>query len=360
MRILSLPVDSGGCGHYRIRQPFSMVKAYTDSDAYVISDKDDMVAVSKAIGMADVLMCRPGSEEGLRQILEVYRKQGIDIRWGMDIDDNTEAISPYSYHYKEYGQEEFYDNNLKKWLWKHGESEFDLNRNRKRMADLIWGLRNAHFVTVTTKRLAKYVKKYNKNVKVLPNCLNLDNWWKLPFKKNEKPRIGWAGGVSHYEDIYTIREPLNKIMREFDATFVSIGSAYGGLFDEDNKHRLEIHPWVPFKGHSFHMMCMNLDFAIIPLANLPFNHYKSSVKWYEMSAMGIPSIVSNVPPYSDEVEHGKTGFLYSDEQQAYEYMKMLILEPEKGEVIANNARKWVEDNRDAQKCAKMWVEAYGH
>jgi O-antigen biosynthesis protein len=155
-----------------------------------------------------------------------------------------------------------------------------------------------------------------------------------------------------------LKKPLNELMRKYQFKLVMAGSHFEGIIDEDNRHLVEVMSWLPFKGHSYRMMCMSLDIALIPLADLPFNHYKSSIKWYEMSAMGVPSIVSNILPYSEDIEHNKTALGYKDEKQFYDSLVSLIENEQLRKKIGFNARKWVEQNRDARKNAKMWIDAY--
>lgn len=366
IRVISLPVDDGGCGWYRIRQPFEMIKRFTDSDAYIVDhQKDNMMAVMEGLAIADTIVYRQGAEMGvpaLKKAIGDYftqtKREPKKQKWVLDIDDNIELISPYSEHYHAYGTEEFFDKHLDKWLWKDGESDFDLARNRTRVASLIRGMKEADLVTVTTHKLAEYARNYTPNVKVLPNCVNLDRWWKLPLKRNEQLRVGWSGGISHYEDWYSIREPLNRLMKEYQFKLVMVGSNFMGLIDDENRHLVEVHDWVPFKGHPYRMMCMALDFAIIPLADLPFNHYKSSIKWYEMSALSIPSVVSNLLPYREDIKHEKTGLLYKNSKEFYQSMTCLITRPTIRHSIGTEARKWVEENRSAKQWAEPWVEAY--
>jgi glycosyltransferase involved in cell wall biosynthesis len=356
LKLLALPCDDGGCGNYRIRQPFEMIKRFTDHDCHIIdTHKDDMLAVAQAIALADVVIGRQGAEEGMRQLRS--KPEYKQAKWVLDIDDNIELISPYSEHYSEYGTEEFYDKNSGKWIWKDGES-IDLAKNRARVASLTQGMKEVDLVTVTTPKLAEYARKYNKNVAVLPNCVNLERWWKLPLKPNKRLRVGWSGGISHYEDWFAIKDPLNRLMEEYQFTLVMVGSRFEGIVEPQNRHLVESHDWVPFKGHSYRMMCMNLDLAIIPLADLPFNHYKSAVKWYEMSAMGVPSVVSNVTPYKEEAKQEENALTYSNPDQFYQAMSHLLNDTQKRGRIGSSALEWVKTNRDAKECAKLWIDNY--
>ena len=351
---MGMPVDNGGCGWYRIRQPFEMIQRFTPNDTHIIDQqKDNMVEVSKAMEMANILVTRPGGEVGIKQILSM--PEYIGKAWALDIDDNTELISPYSNHYEEYGTEEVKHEG--KDLWKDGVAGFSIEKNKKRLADHIWGLKNANLVTVTTKNLKEYASQYNKNVAVLPNCINFENWWKLNLIPNRQLRVGWSGGSSHYEDLYSIKEPLNKLMREFQFKFVYFGHGFPGIIDEDNKHLLESHSWIPFEGHSFRSMCMALDIAIIPLSDMKFNQYKSSIKWYEMSAMGVPSVVKNILPYSEDINDSNS-MRYRTEKEFHDALKTLLLMPDKRQEIGGNAYSYVLANRDAKVWADKWVNAY--
>lgn len=365
LKILSLPVDRGGCGWYRVRQPFEMIKVNTIHDAHVVSKDDNMLAVAEALSVADIIVVRQGGEVGLPALKSTIDKYGKEIgknrsikaKIVLDIDDNMEVTSPYSQHYDEYGIKEFYDNNQKKWVWKDGENNFNLARNRQRIMSLMRVMIEADLVTTTTKHLADYARRFNKNVAVLPNSVNFDKWDKLPFKLNEQLRIGWAGGISHYEDWWTIKEPLNRLLRKHRFKLVSIGTHFPGVIDEDLRDLVEIRPWVPFEAHPYRMMCMNLDIALIPLADLPFNKYKSAIKFIEMSAMGVPSLVSNITPYKEEITDD-TAMSYINEQEFEQNLEKLILSAQLREKLGNNALKWARQNYNAAKNAKLWIDAY--
>lgn len=356
LKILSLPVDRGGCGQYRVRQPLAMISAYTPHDTHIVDkDKDDMMAVYEALKVADIIIVRQGGEDGVRMLKQKYPE--IKAKWVLDIDDNIELISPYSEHYREYGIQEFFDSNKKVWIWKDGQSGFNRHSNYQKLKSLIASYSEMDLVTCTTNKLAEYVRKYTDKVAILPNCVNLDNWWKPNFKPHRRLRIGWSGGVSHYEDFYEIKEPLNQLMDEYDFDLVLVGADFRGILKDKHKKRCEVRGWVEFTGHSYHMMMMNLDIAVIPLASLPFNEYKSSIKFLEFSAMGVPSVVKDMLPYSEDI-NSKNSVPYKTAKQFYNGLKDLIEKPQLRNKIGFAARKFVENNYDARKCATMWIDTY--
>jgi glycosyltransferase involved in cell wall biosynthesis len=260
---MSQPVDDGGCGWYRVRQPFESIKRFTPDDAYIIDPhKDNMEEVVEAMGQTQVMVMRPGAEAAFWMMKN--KPEFSHLKWVMDIDDNIEQISPYNYHYQDYGVEDFYDKNIGAWLWKHGERNWDAKKNLIKLQNHLNVYKHVDMITVTTPLLASYAKQYNDNVVILPNCINFERWWKLPLKKNRIPRVGWSGGISHYEDWHSIKEPLNELMREHPFRLIVAGNDFKGIVDEDNRHLVESHDWVPFKGHPYRMMVMNLDVAVIP------------------------------------------------------------------------------------------------
>lgn len=367
MKILALPCDKGACGWYRVRQPLAKIKALTGHETHVIDkEADNMLEVAESLAIADVIIMRTGGEMGrdtLTSIVEAYgreTKQNLKIKakWVMDIDDNLELISPYSEHYRDHGTNEYYDQNSEKWVWKNGQEGFDAHKNRAKAMRLMTGLIEADMVTVTTEKLAENARMYNKNVRVLPNCIDGEKWWKLPLKHDPSQlRIGWNGGISHYEDWYTIKKPLNKLLRKYKFKLVMVGSHFTGIVDQDLRHLVEVHPWVPFDAHSYRMMALNLDIAVIPLADLPFNHYKSPIKLVEMSAMGVPSVVANVLPYSIDPVGAAVPY-FSNESQFEKELTRLIEDIEWRDKVAVSAYEYAHRDYSADKNVGLWIDAY--
>lgn len=344
-----MPVDSGGCGNLRVRQPLQLIKEYTEHDTHVVDLKEDnSVAISQAMLAADVVLFRQGGEAGIRKLREI--PEYAHLKYVLDIDDNIELISPYSEHYKEYGTAEFKD------IWVDGKAGFDLTRNRQRVASLLQGLREADLVTVTTEKLGEYARQYNQSVAVLPNALDLRHWYPLRLKPNKRLRVGWSGGVSHYEDWYSIKAPLNALLKRYQFTLVSAGAHFAGVIDPENRHLVEVLPWVPFSAHSYRMMTLALDAAIIPLADLPFNHYKSAIKLAEMSAMGVPSVVARVGPYKAEKTY--PGPFYTSPETFFYQLETLLTEPKKRRELGGKVRHWAEAKHDQTKQLDRWVSAY--
>lgn len=67
------------------------------------------------------------------------------------------------------------------------------------------------YVTTTTEIFANEIRKFNKNVVILPNAIDPSEpqFQKKEVKSDKKLRIGWLGGSSHLQDLNIIRQGLN-------------------------------------------------------------------------------------------------------------------------------------------------------
>lgn len=351
MKVLSLPVDFSACGQYRVRKPLEGLNLYTEADCHVIDyQKDNMVEIIKAMSVADVIFMRPGAEIGMAKIKAIPELSKMKAKWVMDIDDNTEVISPYNEFYRSYGVDNYKHDDID--VWKDGEKGFNIKANIERLNSLKIGLRTADMVTVTTEKLKEHALKYNKNVYVNDNTIDFNHWWKLSKTENKPLQVVWQGSPSHYEDWYAIKEPLEKLMDEFDFEVTMLGSQYSGIFSKKHLKRVRSLPWVPFEAHSYRMMSLQADIGIIPLADLPFNWYKSAIKLYENQAMGVPSVVSNILPYAGSFVEGETALGYKDSGEFYSQMKKLLTNKSMRSYISDEGNRWVKENKSLESESK--------
>lgn len=74
-------------------------------------------------------------------------------------------------------------------------------------------------------------------------------------------------------------------------------------------------PILPLEDFRNLLLSLPNPIGIIPLDNSKFSNCKSAVKFFEYAMLGMPSICSEVPPYSDVIEDGRTGFLARNTQK---------------------------------------------
>lgn len=347
IKILSLPVGMDACSYYRIKKVFQGIEKIEPGTTHVIDSlRDNMEALPYIFASADVIYVRPGAESGMFKIKQMTEVP-THAKWVLDIDDNMEEIDPLSSFYQGYGQHEVaYDdqNGKRRVLWKDGKDDFSLVKNKEKIASLIKAMKEVDLITTTTPILADYANQYNTNVSVNRNTIDLDVWWKINGKINKPLRILWHGSPSHFDDWAEIQEPMAKLFDEYEFDLYMLGSNYKSLFPKKYHNRLKTYPWVAFDAHSFRCMSLQPDMAIIPLKDSVFNRHKSAIKWLEMSAMSVPSIIANNTPYKEVINDGKTALAYNNKDEFYQKFKQLIENKGMRSNIGNAANQEVRKN----------------
>lgn len=211
-------------------------------------------------------------------------------------------------------------------------------------------------VTTTTKDLANYIRKFNKNVHIIPNMLPQEHWEgiKHVWRDDGKVIIGWAGSVSHWSDLKILTGTIEQIVDEYENTEFHIAGM----------------PQFPFKPHprikqlpvinveDYGRLLASFDIALAPLTDSIFNKGKSDLKFLEYSMAGVPIISSKVGPYIDSIEHGVTGLLARNPKDWIKNLRRMIENEDLRKEIAQNAYEYAQ-TRTMDKNIWLWEKAFG-
>ena len=216
----------------------------------------------------------------------------------------------------------------------------------------------ADLVTTTTDYLAQNLAKYCQNVKVLPNCLDLERWDvpKLTNTSKDEIRIGWAGSITHLKDLEYVRKPLVKLLRgDKRIKLVLCGDLrLKSMFEGLN---VECMLGVPFEFWPTKLSGLRLDIGIAPLRNSEFNKCKSPIKFYEYSIMKVPGVYSPTV-YNFRGFDNKFGMVCSSQAQWYRCLKNMVEHPVLREDIVSNSYAYVKARKGLNKNINLWVKVY--
>ncbi len=181
----------------------------------------------------------------------------------------------------------------------------------------------ADCVTVSTEPLAEQMRAFNANVVVCPNYIPA---WLLehtpPQRQDGVITIGWGGSATHSMDFGEAGPQLRRFLeRNPNTEFHAIGTDYTSWMRLP-KDRCRFTPWIP--GVESFFRAIDFHIAIAPLRPHVFNQSKSWIKALEAAALGIPIVASDLLPYRDFVEHGKTGFLVKRDHEWGRYLRDLV------------------------------------
>lgn len=247
-------------------------------------------------------------------------------------------------------------------LWKDGEGDFDVKRNRGTITILNQSWKLMDGMTFSTQRMADYyVPELGlKRAYVYPNSVVFDDYPKIPIHRETGTiKVMWQGGDSHYADWYGIRDWLPWTCSQFpEVRWLIFGSKFPFIHNTIPADQFRYVNWVPYQAYRIRLATLDFDFTVIPLADNKFNRAKSCIKWYEASALPEPRpvLAARVPPYSDEIIDGETGLLYSNEEEFKVKFEALVRDAKLRQTLAENAKDWVATHRDAHKTAVPYME----
>lgn len=381
LKVLFLPADDGGCGYHRIRM---WNKAFQDlkvADSQLLDPGEDEKEVRLAIDAADVVVSRLNTLPYLKLIKQTWPNKVVVF----DHDDNTLEVKPSNPSYKDYGtmdiwvdskdvtQTDFYKNQtmgvkLKMEekgalpLWATGITPgFNRYLNLEQHVGLIYSLLACNLATSPAPTLTTMWARYSDFVATIPNCLDFSYYPDVEVKRKRDKgeiRMGWSGGSSHSADWKSVMPVVKKMIKKYPRLKVVICGSYFPENFKDIEDNVEYHPWTKWEAHAYRMKLMDLDFALIPLADdESFNIYKSELKMMEFAALKIPMIIKDQLPYSPFIEKGKNCLAYKTEAELEKCMEKMIAGLYPTDMVAN-AYEWVTSERDILKVAPKVVAIY--
>lgn len=319
LAICGIPFAPDGSGYYRFWLPYKQL-IDRSFHRFIIPPPGQFPTLEQIMQLDVLAMQRPAGIEGVRMMEQLAGR----VKVVYETDDDMLQVNP------------------------SGLPHLDDERMRETIRRC---LRLADLVTVSSEPLASQVRRYNDNVRVLPNFIDEGL---LNIVRPRRPRLtlGWAGGPSHLVDMVTVAEPLTRVLErnpQVDMHFM--GFDYSPLVGRDCR----LSGWKQNVWDYYNLI--DFDIAVIPIADKPFNRSKTPIKALEMAALGIPVVASNLPPYSEFVADGKTGYLVSSATEWERRLDELIHDEAARAELGANAKEQARD-WTIQDGWKLWNSAY--
>ncbi len=217
-------------------------------------------------------------------------------------------------------------------------------------ARLQYALKRCDRLVVSTDYLAEAYRGFISDIKVVPNRLEQASW--LPFRSQrrtcDKPRIGWAGGTTHQGDLLLLKGIIEQTRDEADWIF------FGMCPDEIRPLLAEYHPLVTFSEYPSYLASLNLDLAVAPLTETPFNRGKSNLRLLDYGVLGIPVVCTDIEPY----RNSPACRVNNSVAEWTEAIRARIHDPEAREREGDAMRRWVLDGYLLENHLEEWLEAH--
>jgi O-antigen biosynthesis protein len=215
---------------------------------------------------------------------------------------------------------------------------------------LKYALAHCDRMVVTTDFLADAYRQFISDIRVVPNRLEQEIWLPLQSLKRtaKKPRIGWAGGISHQSDLVLLKEVIDQTRDEADWIF------FGMCPDELRPLLAEYHAWRDFSDYPSRLAALNLDIAVAPLAHTPFNQGKSNLRLLEYGILGLPVVCTDIDPYRDS----PACCVANTSASWIEALRARIYDSDAREQEGRDMRRWVQRHYLLENHLEDWLSAH--
>lgn len=272
-RILGLPLQ-GGSGDYRMIHPFgALSRAGIAQCEYIRFEKGEErpISVTEMARLApDALVMHAALHDVEILALESYRRFLPGMKRVYMLDDLVTQVPEKSSVYRSF------------------MSTFRDAKSRLRKS-----LAHCDRLIVSTPPLAELCKDMIADIRVIPNRLERDVWTTLKSlrRQGKKLRVGWAGAQQHAGDLALVAPVVKALADEVDWVF------FGMAPDDCAGCIKELHGFVPIHQYPAKLASLNLDLAIAPLEQNPFNEAKSNLRLLEYGVLGWPVVCTDITPY---------------------------------------------------------------
>ncbi|MBU2766769.1 glycosyltransferase family 4 protein [Acidithiobacillus ferrivorans] len=130
------------------------------------------------------------------------------------------------------------------------------------------------------------------DIRVVPNYVERARWGQHRTRPNRegRPRVGWAGGVSHQGDLEIIADVVKATYKEIEWVFM-------GMCPDAMRPYVTFVPPVPLDQYPQKLVSLGLELGVAPLEIHPFNEAKSHLRILEYGILAIPIVCTDIFPY---------------------------------------------------------------
>lgn len=331
IKVLVLPSDRTGVGKFRSVDPHIMLQNLYNDDFHIDIDYEPKISDPNFWKKYQIVHVHRNIGQNYDQTPTLIRNlKSMGITVVVDIDDY--------------------------WLPTKEHPIHSIILQDKIHEKIVANLKEASYVTTTTDIFANEIRKFNKNVIVLPNAIDpTEPQFKQPTLESDRIRIGWLGGSSHLHDLKLLDGVISKNGNEINnkSQYVLCGFDTRGHITEINKTTGEkkqrpIKPeetvWAKYEEiftdkyriidndyreflsqykeeefssdkslpyvrvwtrpvTQYAANYSKFDISLAPIKNHIFNRMKSQLKVIEAGFYKKALIASNVGPYTIDLKH---------------------------------------------------------
>ena len=321
--LCALPLPNSSLAAVRLRAPLTAWRSRHGGQFRPVSLFD---VTAQDLEWADVVVVQRLADESVHELVESIQSRGIPVIF--DIDDFLLDVPPFL-----------------------ASAEY-CRRNRGHLQAI---LKCADVVTVSTDRLRQSLSPYSRNLFVIPNCAENH---RPPIEHGDGDAVSLLVASSDSVRVDFLVPALKRICSEFGdrVRVVAIGPP-GEALQAAGVPVARI-GMLPYEDFQRFISAQHNSIGLIPLDDSHFSSCKSAIKYIDYALAGIPVVCSDVPPYADVIEHGASGLLAANEEDAtVAALRELIGSAALRRRLAGEARRLSQERFSMDVAARAWQKA---
>ena len=275
----------------------------------------------------DVLHVYREHEEGVLQLARTAKQRGMAVVY--DNDDDMRAVPRNNVAHRDYG----------------GFAGDRALRQIRRLVQL------SDLAIASSATIAERFREYGApHVQVIENYVPNSALRASAPANGDRVVFGWLAGNEHHVDVerLPLREQFERLLDAYPQLVIETIGCNIGMRHE----RYRLTPHVDF--FDLPPKLAEFDVGLAPIADIPFNHARSSIKVKEYAALGRPWLASPVGPYASLGE--KQGGRLVPDDGWFQAIARLLDKPRERRKLAKHARRWGREQAISAN-AGLWEEA---
>jgi len=210
-------------------------------------------------------------------------------------------------------------------------------------------IRMSKAVIVANRFLKEYADKFNKNVYVVPTCIDIEKF-NVPGKNNGRLVIGWIGSPTTAPYLKIIFHVMQRLSWKYDFIFKIVGA---GEEISIKGVKVENFAWQLSKEvEDF----KSIDIGVYPVPDTLWVYGKAGFKAIQYMSVGAPVVASPVGMIKEIIQDGVNGFLADSDEDWIKKLSRLIEDFQLRQRIGLNGRKSVEKKYSVSINAQEFID----
>lgn len=215
-------------------------------------------------------------------------------------------------------------------------------------------VKNSNKVVVSNPSDEEYFKRKNKNVVLIPNYVDTNNFFPTQTEKNNLVKnLIFVGRLAQEKNLENLILALSSV-KNVKLQLIGVGELKDSLAELAKKENVVVEFLGKIDHNKLPEYLRATDLFVFP------SLYEGNPKaLLEAMACGLPVLATDVRGIKEIVEHKKTGYLtQTDTQDIHLGLKELLANQELRKTIGGNAQKFIKENFSLAEIIKKELDIY--